>query len=89
MLKNVYEGSVKLKPNIAIANMNPPLGEVTTDKGEGSVSTCELTEELMFVLLIVSNPLLEKRMRTMTIKPSDTKPPVAVVYYDSLLYLIN
>lgn len=75
--------------NSEIANMKPPFGEVTTDRGEGSISTCVLTEELMLVLLSVCIPLLEKRMRMITIRPSETKPPVAVVYYDYFLNLMN
>ncbi len=57
--------------------------------GLGSVSIRVLTDEVMMDRSSVCIPLLEKRMRMMMMSPREMKPPVAVLYYDYLLYFIN
>lgn len=48
MLKYVKIGSFRLIPYMPIANMNPPLGDVSTFIGIGTVLTWELiVEEMM------------------------------------------
>ena len=69
--------------------MNPAFGEVTTWRGNGFVSTFELTEEVMMERSKICIPLFEKRIKIMMMRPSEKKPPVAVVYYFSLLKLMN
>lgn len=63
-----------------MANIKPPLGDVTIERGGGSTSTCELIEDVIIDLFSVSTPLFEKRIRMMMISPIETNPPVAVVY---------
>lgn len=59
--------------------MNPPSGPATTFTRDGSASIASLAAEVMMVLLAVSSPRLEKRIRTRIMMARDTNPPVAVV----------
>lgn len=60
-------------------NINPPLGLVTTDKGEGSFSFETVIEELIIYRLTVLIAILANSIIHMASTARDTVPPVTVV----------
>jgi actin-like ATPase involved in cell morphogenesis len=62
-----------------MANMKPPDGEAVILIGVGSVSICVLSVEVIDERSRVCIPLLEKRMKIITMRPRETNPPVTVV----------
>ena len=67
--------------------MNPPSGLVVRFSREGLISYLVDSEDVMISRLMVLMPMLANRMISTMMIAREKKPPVAVVYSGSPLYL--